>query len=79
MSEVRRLNEPQVDLYAWISDFTSGCAGIAAGIGTACDNNEHRKVSVTAGPSRANAVVETAEVRNGEKYNAVIFCFLQAS
>ena len=55
----RRLNEPDVDLYAWINNRGS-CTGVAAGIGGACDNRSHRKVSLTRGPSRG--VVETAEV-----------------
>ena len=59
ISEVRRLNEPDVDLYAWINNKGS-CTGVAAGIGSACDNVSHRKTSLTRGPSRG--VVETAEV-----------------
>ena len=58
-AEVRRLNEPDVDLYAWITN-TGAVNGIAAGIGTACDNIEFKKTSMTRGPSRG--VVETAEV-----------------
>ena len=57
--EVRRLNEPEVDLYGWIVN-TGTVNGIAAGIGTACDNIEFRKTSMARGPSRG--VVETAEV-----------------
>ena len=57
--EARRLNEPNVDLYAWINNRGS-CSGVAAGIGTACDNQSFRKVSLTRGPSRG--IVETAEV-----------------
>ena len=60
----RRLNEPDVDLYAWINNAGS-CTGVAAGIGGACDNRSHRKVSLTRGPSRG--VVETAEVILGSK------------
>ena len=55
----RRINEPDVDLYAWINNRGS-CTGVAAGIGGACDNRSYRKVSMTRGPSRG--VVETAEV-----------------
>ena len=50
-----------MDLYAWINNKGS-CSGVAAGIGTACDNRNFRKTSLTRGPSRSNAVVETAEV-----------------
>ena len=53
------MNEPNVDLYAWINNRGS-CSGVAAGIGTACDNRSFRKVSLTRGPSRG--IVETAEV-----------------
>ena len=48
-----------MDLYAWINNKGS-CTGVAAGIGTACDNTYFRKTSLTRGPSRG--VVETAEV-----------------
>ena len=59
MAAVRRLNEPDVDLYAWINN-KGRCSGVAAGIGSACDNRYFRKTSLTRGPSRG--VVETAEV-----------------
>ena len=55
-AEVIRLNEPDVDLYAWISGVESGYNGVA-GIGEACGT---KKSSLTRGPSRG--VVETAEV-----------------
>ena len=57
-SEIRRLNEPDVDLYIWITN-----KGISAGrafVGSACDNTLYRKTSLTQGPSRG--VIETAEV-----------------
>ena len=59
IAEVRKLNEPDVDLYAWINN-KGGCTGIAGGIGTACDNTYFRKTSMTQGPRRG--VVQTAEV-----------------
>ena len=64
MYEVRRLNEADVGLYAWINNAGS-CTGTAAGIGTACDNINYQKTSITRGPSRG--VVETAEV------NSIVF------
>ena len=57
-SEVRRLNEPDVDLYLWINN--EGIYNGRAYQGTACDNKWHYKTSLTKGPSRG--VVETAEV-----------------
>ena len=59
IAEVRKLNEPDVDLYAWINN-KGGCTGIAGGIGTACDNTYFRKTSMTQGPRRG--IVQTAEV-----------------
>ena len=57
---VRNLNEPDVDLYVWISnDATAGYTGIARR-GGACDNFNYWKSSLSRGPSRG--VVETAEV-----------------
>ena len=57
-SEVRKLNEPDVDLYLWINN--EGIYNGRAYQGTACDNKWHYKTSLTKGPSRG--VVETAEV-----------------
>ena len=59
---VQNLNEADVDLYAWISD-TLHYAGIAW-VGTACRSSGGYKTSLTGGPSRSNAIVETAEVSN---------------
>ena len=52
VSLVQRLNEPSVDLYAWITDTTdgSGTAGIAF-LGKACDNTNWQKTSINAGPT----------------------------
>ena len=59
--EVQRLSEPDVDLYAWITN-EGNYAGIAY-VGAACDSLKHRKTSLTRGPGRVNSVVETAEVK----------------
>ena len=58
ISEVRRLNEQDVDLYAWICN-EGRYTGVAP-VGSACDNIRYRKSSLTRGPSRG--VIETAEV-----------------
>ena len=57
-SEVKRLNEPDVDLYIWINN--EGSYTGQAWVGTACDNTWYQKTSLTRGPSRG--VIETAEV-----------------
>lgn len=57
-SEVRRLNEPDVDLYIWINN--EGYYAGQAWVGTACDNTWYQKTSLTRGPSRG--VIETAVV-----------------
>ena len=62
ISEVRRLNEQDVDLYAWICN--EGTYSGVAPLGAACDNIRYRKSSLTRGPSRG--VIETAEV--AQKY-----------
>ena len=57
--EVIRLNEPDVELYAWINnDEASDYAGVGR-IKAVCGRT---KSSLTKGPSRHNSVVETAEV-----------------
>ena len=55
---MQKLNEPDVDLYAWIVN-SGSYTGIAY-LGSACEIR--RKTSLTRGPSRGNAIVETAEV-----------------
>ena len=57
-SEVRRLNEPDVDLYIWINN--EGYYYGQAYVGFACDNTWYQKTSLTRGPSRG--VIETAVV-----------------
>ena len=59
ISVIRRLNEQDVDLYAWITNPKDGYTGMAL-LGTACDNIRYRKSSLTRGPDRG--VIETAEV-----------------
>ena len=56
------MNEPDVALYAWITD-NGGDNGLAF-TGTACNvgSMENSKTSMTRGPSRSNAIIETAEV-----------------
>ena len=56
------MNEPDVALYAWITD-NQGMNGLAF-TGTACNvgSEEKSKTSMTRGPSRYDAIVETAEV-----------------
>ena len=54
---VNQLNEPDVEVYAWITDH-DGSNGVAA-LGGACN---WPRSSLTRGPSRSNSVVETAEV-----------------
>ena len=57
--EVIRLNEPDVELYAWINnEAVDGIAGVG-GLEVACGR---MKSSLTRGPGRRNSVVETAEV-----------------
>ena len=55
------MNEPDVALYAWITD-NAGMNGLAFK-GTACHVGPGKtKTSMTRGPSRWDAIVETAEV-----------------
>ena len=57
--EVERLNEPDVDLYAWIGNTPEGNGYTGMGyVGVACSGTV--RTSLTRGPSRG--VVETAEV-----------------
>ena len=58
-TEVEALNESDVDLYAWICDGSGSYTGLAW-VGTACSTSY--KTSITRGPSRYNAIIETAEV-----------------
>ena len=55
-------NESDVDMYAWIVD-NGGDNGISW-LGTACKTGtgEKSKTSITRGPSRHHAIIETAEV-----------------
>lgn len=56
------LNETDIALYAWIVD-GGGSNGLAY-TGSACfsGNGERSKTSISRGPSRYNAIIETAEV-----------------
>ena len=62
---VQNLNEPDVDIYAWISDTRddSGYAGWAY-TGKACDNNNWLKTSISSGPTLASlgSIVATAHI-----------------
>ena len=58
---IQNLNEPDVDLYAWIGNTPAGSGYGGMGyIGGNCDNQWNLKTSLTRGPSRG--VIETAEV-----------------
>ena len=56
------LNESDVDMYTWVVD-GGGDNGLAW-VGTACKtgSGEKSKTSLTRGPSRYHAIIETAEV-----------------
>ena len=56
------MNDDEVNLYAWIVD-GGGDNGIAW-LGSACKtgSGENSKTSLVRGPSRYNAIIETAEV-----------------
>ena len=56
------LNETDIALYAWVVD--GGGANGLAYTGSACysGSGERSKTSVSRGPSRYNAIIETAEV-----------------
>ena len=58
MNEVERINEPDVAIYTVI--INDGCNGASGGVGTACDNEEFKKVAIARGPTKG--VIETAEV-----------------
>ena len=61
--------ENDIAMYAWIVD--SGGANGMAWLGAACKSGygEKSKTSITRGPSRRNAVIETAEVSsNSSKF-----------
>ena len=62
--EVRRLNERDVNLYVWITNKHDGrlIKGMAAEVGGACDNINHKKSILAQGPSRSNSVIDTALV-----------------
>ena len=60
------MNDDDVDLFTWIVDGKSTSAVGLAYVGTACYNGRRgrggSKTSMTAGPSRRNGIIETAEV-----------------
>ena len=58
IEEVERINEPDVAIYTVI--INDGCNGASGGVGTACDNEEFKKLAIARGPTRG--VIETAEV-----------------
>ena len=66
---VQSLNEPSVDLYAWMSDTRDG-GGVAgwAYTGKACDNNYWQKTSLTSGPtvSALGSILVTANTLTHE-------------
>ena len=59
------LGENDVALYAWIVD--GGGANGMAWLGSACEHGSggKSKTSITRGPSRQNAIIETAEASIG--------------
>ena len=61
-AKTAELNENEVNMYAWIVD-GGGDNGIAW-LGSACKTGtgENSKTSTVRGPSRYNAIIETAEV-----------------
>ena len=61
-SKAAELNESDISMYAWITDH-GGAFGLAF-LGAACHvgSGSRSKVSITRGPSRYNAIIETAEV-----------------
>ena len=61
-AKTAELNDEEVNLYAWIVD-GGGDNGIAW-LGSACKtgSGENSKTSLVRGPSRYNAIIETAEV-----------------
>ena len=75
-----KLNEADIDLYGWITDDGINNAVGLAWLGSACTSGDATctpgnpynecwaKTSVTQGPSRQQAIIETAEVS--------CFCFL---
>ena len=59
-------NDDSVDLMVWVVDGSGPYTGLAF-LGAACDSGSTEytsssKTSVTRGPSRYNAIIETAEV-----------------
>ena len=66
---IQGLNEPDVDVYAFIGDNCEGCSYSGMGyLGGVCDNQWNYRTSLTRGPSRG--VIETAEVT---KYHTTFF------
>ena len=67
---VEGLNEPDVDLYAWITDTRAGGGGVAgvAYVGKACDNLYWRKTSINSGPtvSAQGSIIVTANTMSHE-------------
>ena len=72
---VQSLNEPDVDVYAFIGNKCEGCSYTGMGyLGGACDKYWNQKTSLTQGPSRG--VIETAEVTNYHTTFFIHFIFL---
>ena len=69
-------NESDVDMYAWIVD--GGGDNGMSWLGTACKtgNGGKSKTSVTRGPSRHNAIIETAEVSRSDIVMKSVFSLL---
>ena len=55
------VKDDEIDLYVWLVDGAGSYTGYGY-IGSACDSHYGQKTSMTRGPSRSNAIVETAEV-----------------
>ena len=51
-----------------------GCNGASGGVGTACDNEEFKKVAIVRGPTRG--VIETAEVGMVISFSISSTCFM---
>ena len=69
--EVRKLNDPGVGMYLWITN--KGEARGAGPWGYACNDVYHKNLVLIRGPSVVNSIVNTAEVN---VYNTAIFSSL---
>ena len=71
------LKDYDIDMYAWIVDGSGKYTGLAW-LGMACDNGKYRyprcRTSVTRGPSRYNAIIETAEVSSCNSFHLIFSC-----